>query len=614
MKTLPRLLPAVRALSPADLGSLALWAVTLAALELWGGEAQTDVGDTLGVLTLASLVSLTSLGYRTGRLRWIAFVPRAGRRLRSRWRRMVPDIGIDLRREPPIPPGTPPLARGLLWAALLTTVAVLPFQAELPHALRDTLVPISYVGYLALLATLWAALATGGLFSLLLGLFWIHDRFVEHRSRSKRTGRLQGRNLEPLAHSSVVVAIAAGVLFAPGWLAPVIAMTLGGLTLFVHVPSVDPPLVLLWRSRGRSQVRSIGWRASMTAQILFSLSLVLLLTLVSGGGRLFLDAAGSTGGSLRLTPVLGDMFSWAACAGLGVLFAQAIRANRAARAFGRAASSPPCLRIGQGPDGAEREGLRARLAASGWSVSFEDEPAVPEALRVTLVPEEPDPFDAFFVKGPRQVTEAALLDPARRAQWERAQELQLRRRLTKGIRAALNQARRRQFSRGHGFWIAPQYWFVTGLSRDQVEEGPTAGGDYLFEQILGSPWEHLIPWASRSWFHRICRNLEVDLIFLEDGLDWRRFRRVLDVMFEVHDVHGGRERLEERHLGGITGVRAVLHELELGQPFHKKGYPEPDYEDLARARVLQVFRDRGGEDETVETPSGVEGQPVLVPA
>ena len=58
----------------------------------------------------------------------------------------------------------------------------------------------------------------------------------------------------------------------------------------------------------------------------------------------------------------------------------------------------------------------------------------------------------------------------------------------------------------------------------------------------------------------------------------------------------------------------MLHEVELGNPFRAKGYPEPDYEDLARARVLHVFKDRGGEDESADTPTGVEDRPVLVPS
>ena len=35
-----------------------------------------------------------------------------------------------------------------------------------------------------------------------------------------------------------------------------------------------------------------------------------------------------------------------------------------------------------------------------------------------------------------------------------------------------------------------------------------------------------------------------------------------------------------------------------------EGYPEPDYTDLARGRILHVFKDRGGlEDETEPVPS-----------
>ena len=42
----------------------------------------------------------------------------------------------------------------------------------------------------------------------------------------------------------------------------------------------------------------------------------------------------------------------------------------------------------------------------------------------------------------------------------------------------------------------------------------------------------------------------------------------------------------------------MLHEFEVDKPLRAKGYPEPDYQGLARARALHVFCDRGGESST----------------
>ncbi len=89
----------------------------------------------------------------------------------------------------------------------------------------------------------------------------------------------------------------------------------------------------------------------------------------------------------------------------------------------------------------------------------------------------------------------------------------------------------------------------------------------------------------------------------------RRLKRVLACIFEIHDRFGGERLVDERHFRGIQGVRVILHELHLDTPLLRSGYPEPDYEDLGRARVLHVFRDRGGEEEEVLTPSDQGSRP-----
>jgi len=50
----------------------------------------------------------------------------------------------------------------------------------------------------------------------------------------------------------------------------------------------------------------------------------------------------------------------------------------------------------------------------------------------------------------------------------------------------------------------------------------------------------------------------------------------------------------------------VIHDFTLDEPLKKDRYPEPDYRNLSRGRILHVFRDRGGEDETDDTPATPE--------
>ena len=120
-----------------------------------------------------------------------------------------------------------------------------------------------------------------------------------------------------------------------------------------------------------------------------------------------------------------------------------------------------------------------------------------------------------------------------------------------------------------------------------------------------------------EWLRRVreeftCeRAVGVDLIFLEDGVGHRRFLRVLAQVFEFYDMFGERQ-LEERHFAGLPGVQVWIHEIPepagptpdgRGQrPDALADYPEPDYEEFGRARILHVFRDRGGEKDLSIVP------------
>jgi hypothetical protein len=100
----------------------------------------------------------------------------------------------------------------------------------------------------------------------------------------------------------------------------------------------------------------------------------------------------------------------------------------------------------------------------------------------------------------------------------------------------------------------------------------------------------------------VLRATQVDMIFVEDGVGYRKVEKVLRVLLELYDVHAGQRRAEEMHFRGLPKVRVMIHEYEPGNPFRSAAYPEPKFDDLSRVRVLHVFRDRGGEEERVEPP------------
>jgi hypothetical protein len=39
-------------------------------------------------------------------------------------------------------------------------------------------------------------------------------------------------------------------------------------------------------------------------------------------------------------------------------------------------------------------------------------------------------------------------------------------------------------------------------------------------------------------------------------------------------------------------------------------YPEPEYEDFGRARILHIFKDRGEQEEPLETPFDLNRMPI----
>jgi hypothetical protein len=53
----------------------------------------------------------------------------------------------------------------------------------------------------------------------------------------------------------------------------------------------------------------------------------------------------------------------------------------------------------------------------------------------------------------------------------------------------------------------------------------------------------------------------------------------------------------------------LIHEFQLDEPFRSEVYPEPDYENLGRARILHVFRDRGEQADRLETPLDITHVP-----
>ena len=178
-----------------------------------------------------------------------------------------------------------------------------------------------------------------------------------------------------------------------------------------------------------------------------------------------------------------------------------------------------------------------------------------------------------------------------------------------GLRRAYQRAMPHVRSKGIGVWIDPHLWFSPSLVME-------ANGDDPREPV-GPAYHDVIPLPARSHLYHMLRALEVDLVFVERGISFRQLRRVYSVLFETYDVHGGSERIEERHFRGLTGLRVMVETLSDEEPRSvapPSDYPEPKYDDIGRARILQVFRDRGGRKSFARRPRVTDDvpQPMLV--
>jgi hypothetical protein len=171
-----------------------------------------------------------------------------------------------------------------------------------------------------------------------------------------------------------------------------------------------------------------------------------------------------------------------------------------------------------------------------------------------------------------------------------------------GMVRLLRAARRRTYRRGSGFWIGPHQWFLAGMSRDE-DEHAAGTDDPVIVELIGPPYARVFALPARSHLFEVLDRVEIDLFFLEDGVDTRSFLRVLDAVYRHHDLDG--TRIEERHLAGIPGLRVMVHGYELEAPYRREGYPEPDYEDLGRARIVEIFRERHEGEELADVPMGV---------
>jgi hypothetical protein len=260
----------------------------------------------------------------------------------------------------------------------------------------------------------------------------------------------------------------------------------------------------------------------------------------------------------------------------------------------------PSVHVGGDLAVAVRPQVSRLLARWGWDARFD--PQGPADIDVCLRLVEPRHSQAreFDPDWPLRVSVEDLLQDALRDRLERRDEIQKRRLLVRGLEKIFRHAKRKQFAGGSGFWLAPHLWFMPGVARDEMEEDRDDSA--FLAQTVGPPFQDVMHRHVREYLYRMLRALQVDLIFVEDGIDFRKLKKVLRVMFEVYDKSAGKRRAEEIQFQGLPRVKVLIHDFQIDEPFRSETYPEPRFDDLSRARVLHIFHDRDENEEYVEPP------------
>ena len=502
-------------------------------------------------------------------------------------------IGVDLRDEPSLPTYGPGL-QALCCLALGSALWGLAHSVALwPTSVLELLRGWSGLLASGLSVVLWGALLVGTFGALLMPSMLLDGSLRERRVAARHREVVM---LYACGAQAVVVLLAAFAL--PGWMALAFAATgvLSG--AWLYVPG-RPPLRFAWKRGIDAAPASMPAWLWLSSTRLFHYGVFVLLSMLAAGSSLF-DVEGTREG---ITSFLGLCFAWCTAGASTVLAFREVRHGWTARLSNPARPAPPIVRVRGAADEAARDLVRRRLEPHGFALRFGDETTALErwcrrlcgARRGARLAERlrlPAP-EAELLLGeaegdgwPRPVRPGGLGDPRLHDALLRRVQLQSRRRLRRGLKVlfALAKRRRTPASDGIGHWVAPHLWYVLHMGRDGQDEVET----------IGPAYHRLFDRATRHHVHTVLGALDVDLIFVEDSVTFPRFQRVLSLVFEFYDMFGERA-LEERHFQGLNGIRVLIEELRLEEPLTTTDYPEPDYEQLARARILLVFRDRGGE-------------------
>lgn len=562
-------------------------------LEIAGRYATSDVHDALAGCALVAVAVAVAVRHKRDPLPLVTRAAGLCRRVANAFSGLRYDHGIDLRGAPPLPRRTPPVvfavALGLVAWGALAGAAWYAF----PTGWRAVSYYTSYTLHLAFLLALWGVLMAVTIVGIFVPVA-VLDRWL--KGWLGDTDR-RGAELFVVVFYAVAVSGIAWVVPPAAVLVLCLAVAVGAWV--AYLPRGTDGAALLWRSAPDRPVCAVPLRRVLAVVVGLTALVAFDVLLTACGGRLF-DAP-PPDDAMPFTALLGRVAAWMMPGLLAVVLVKL----HSAHSGDPARRTPPTLHV----SGASEPAVNRAAALArrwGWYVSR----AAREPGQVPIEVVEPAQSEAteFDPRWPLKVSVADLESGAVKERLDRRDEIKVRRQLFRGLQKLFKRASVFRGPAGGGFWLAPHWWFVEGVGR---EDADATGEDA--PPLVGPAYNRILPARARQHAHAVLRATQVDMIFVEDGVTFRNLERALRVLTELYDVHGGKRRAEELHFRGIPKVKVMIHEYEPGNPFRSDLYPEPKFDDLSRVRVLHIFRDRGGEEELIEPPFDYSSTPAPAP-
>jgi hypothetical protein len=582
MKLLTSVLPRSGRILPA--GGWFTFAICgfIVGLEIVGRKATTDFHDGLAGFALLMAI-LTVVGrHRREPLGWVSWIGNRGQRLGGSLAGFFRyEHGLDLRGTPPVTRGTPPAVWLIVAALVAWSGLAAAAWAVFPSGWHQIGFYSSYTLYLVFLMLLWATLLTIAFVGVFVPVA-VFDKWLK-----RWIGDTDRRGAEVFAVVVYMIVVSVIVWLVPPTCILGLCLIVSVVAWVIYLPKGAEGAAVLWRAGPDKPVYAIPVRRVLALLTGLTSLLVFAVLITACGGRLF--ASQLTDDTMPLTALFGAVAAWFMPGLLMVLvlWLLATRRNDPAR------RTVPTAHV-YGTDAVAVK--RAAKAIQAWSWKVRTAPPRERGqVGIVIVPQEQSEATEFDPRWPLKVSVADLEDGKVKERLDRRDEIQVRRQFFRGLQKLFKLASEFKGPSGGGFWLAPQWWFIDGVGRDDADEDAPP-------QHVGPPYHRIIPARARQHSYTFLRSTEVDMIFVEDGVTFKSLERVLRVITELHDVHGGRRRAEELHFRGLPKVKVMIHEYEPGNLFRSDTYPEPKFDDVSRVRVLHVFRDRGGHEERIEPP------------